>query len=380
MVYFDNNATTPLGQNALQVYRLALEHDWSNPSSPYRSASRVRAKLEQAREELASILGFHKDQLIFTSGATEANNSVFAHVASNEKKEGQCLLSPFEHPSIIEPAKYWFKDRLTYMPTDDSGRVDLDRTEQLLNTENISLVSLMAANNETGVIQPWQELAKLCLNQGIFFHCDATQWIGKLDSSAFSLCTSFSASAHKFSGPKGLGWLACKEPIQLQLGGQQERESRGGTENYPAIASMLVALKDAIKDLDGLIQGAEWRDQFEQSIINAIPETIVLGKESPRLWNTSMILLPKFNNLSWVGKLDKRGISVSTGSACSAGNVKNTSLVFSMGLSSNEAGRLVRVSSYSDQNESDWQNLALAFTDVFKELKDEASHSSVISL
>ena len=143
---------------------------------------------------------------------------------------------------------------------------------------------------------------------------------------------------------------------------------------------MLVALKDAIKDLDGLIQGAEWRDQFEQSIINAIPETIVLGKESPRLWNTSMILLPKFNNLSWVGKLDKRGISVSTGSACSAGNVKNTSLVFSMGLSSNEAGRLVRVSSYSDQNESDWQNLALAFTDVFKELKDEASHSSVISL
>ena len=129
-----------------------------------------------------------------------------------------------------------------------------------------------------------------------------------------------------------------------------------------------------------MIQGAEWRDQFEQSIINAIPETIVLGKESPRLWNTSMILLPKFNNLSWVGKLDKRGISVSTGSACSAGNVKNTSLVFSMGLSSNEAGRRVRVSSYSDQNESDWQNLALAFTDVFKELKDEASHSSVISL
>ena len=379
MVYFDNNATTPLGQNALQVYKLALEHDWSNPSSPYRSASRLRAKLELAREEIASILGFHKDELIFTSGATEANNSIFAHIANNAKKEGHCLLSPFEHPSIIEPAKHWFKDRLAYMPADNTGQVDLDRAEQFLNTENISLVSLMAVNNETGVIQPWQELAKICSNKGIFFHCDATQWIGKLDSSFFSLCTSFSASAHKFSGPKGLGLLGCKEPIQLQLGGQQEKGNRGGTENYPAIASMLVALKDAIKNLDEFTKRAQWRDQFEDSIIKAIPGTLVLGKESPRLWNTSMILLPKFDNLSWLGKLDKRGISVSTGSACSTGNVNNTSLIFSMGLSSTKAGRLVRISSYSDQNESDWQNLALAFSDVFKELTDEASHSSVIS-
>lgn len=380
MVYFDNNATTPLGQNALQVYQSALVHDWFNPSSPYRSASRVRAKLEIAREELAAVLGFNKEELIFTSGATEANNSLFAHVASNEKKEGRCLLSPFEHPSIIEPAKHWFKDRLAYMPADDFGRVHLERTKELLNTENFSLVSLMAVNNETGVIQPWQEIAKLCLDKGIFFHCDATQWIGKLDTSVFSLCTSFSASAHKFSGPKGLGWLACKAPIKLQLGGQQEKGSRGGTENYPAIASMLVALKDATKELDSYTKRSEWRDQFEQHIINAIPETIVLGKESPRLWNTSMILLPQFDNLSWVGKLEKRGISVSTGSACSAGNALNDSLVFSMGLSSVEAGRLVRVSSYSSQREYDWQSLALAFIEVYKELKNEASHSSVISL
>jgi cysteine desulfurase len=142
---------------------------------------------------------------------------------------------------------------------------------------------------------------------------------------------------------------------------------------------MLVALKDAIKNLDEFTKRAQWRDQFEDIIIKAIPGTLVLGKESPRLWNTSMILLPKFDNLSWLGKLDKRGISVSTGSACSTGNVNNTSLIFSMGLSSTKAGRLVRISSYSDQNESDWQNLALAFSDVFKELTDEASHSSVIS-
>ena len=380
MAYFDNNATTPLGKNALLVYQSALANDWSNPSSPYRSASRVRAKLECAREELAFALGVNQEGLIFTSGATEANNSVFAHAASNGKKGGRCILSPFEHPSIIEPAKFWFKDRLTFMPADASGRVDLGETEQLLNTENISLVSLMAANNETGVIQPWHELAKLCLEKGIFFHCDATQWIGKLDSSLFSICTSFSASAHKFSGPKGLGCLVSNEPIQLLLGGQQEKGNRGGTENYPAIASMLAALKDANIELEEFSKRVEWRDHFEQNIINTIPGTIVLGKESPRLWNTSMILLPKFDNLSWVGKLDKRGISVSTGSACSVGNVLNSSLVSSMRLSSNEAGRLVRISSYSDQNESDWQSLDIAFSHVFKELKDDASRSSVISL
>ena len=380
MAYFDNNATTPIGQNALQAYKSALANDWSNPSSPYRSASRVRAKLECAREELALDLGVNKEELIFTSGATEANNSVFAHVASNGKKGGRCILSPFEHPSIIEPARYWFKDRLAYMPADPSGRVDLEKTEQLLNTENISLVSLMAANNETGVIQPWNELAKLCSEKGIFFHCDATQWIGKLDSSVFSTCTSFSASAHKFSGPKGLGWLVSKELIQSQLGGQQEKGSRGGTENYPAIASMLVALKDANMELAEFSKRVEWRDQFEQNIINTIPGTIVLGKKNPRLWNTSMILLPEFDNLSWIGKLDKRGISVSTGSACSVGYVLNSSLVSSMGLSLIEAGRLVRISSYSEQKESDWQSLDLAFSHVFKELKEEASRSSVISL
>ena len=143
---------------------------------------------------------------------------------------------------------------------------------------------------------------------------------------------------------------------------------------------MLVALKDANIELAEFSKRVEWRDQFEQNIINTIPGTIVLGKKNPRLWNTSMILLPEFDNLSWIGKLDKRGISVSTGSACSVGDVLNSSLVSSMGLSLTEVGRLVRISSYSEQKESDWQSLDLAFSHVFKELKNEASRSSVISL
>ena len=204
--------------------------------------------LRCAREELALDLGVNKEELIFTSGATEANNSIFAHVASNGKKGGRCILSPFEHPSIIEPARHWFQDRLAYMPADASGRVDLDETEQLLNTENISLVSLMAANNETGVIQPWQELSGTMSGERNFFslRCDSVDWQVRFVS-LFNFVP-LSRPVHiSFQVQKDLVGLLSKEPIQLQLGGQQEKGSRGGTENYPAIASMLVALKDAIK-------------------------------------------------------------------------------------------------------------------------------------
>jgi cysteine desulfurase len=380
MAYFDNNATTPLGQNALEAYQCALSEDWQNPSSPYRSGSRVRAKMEKVREELAESLGVKKDEIIFTSGATEANNAVFAYSASIAKPDSTCLISPFEHPSILEPARHYFKDRVSYLPTDQGGRIELELVEGILNEGNISMVSLMAANNETGVLQPWKAVAQICANKGIYFHCDATQWIGKLAINDFSLCSSFSASAHKFSGPKGVGWLVCKEPIKLQLGGEQEMSMRGGTENYPAIISMFTAWQDIQALLCSTKERAEWRNRFEDGLIKAIPGVKILGSKNPRLWNTSMIVVPNFDNLSWLGKLDKIGYSVSTGSACSTGKVGQSIVGLSMGLSTREVRRLIRVSSYLEHRESDWENLALAFEQVNIELIEDASNSSVISI
>jgi cysteine desulfurase len=380
MAYFDNNATTSLGLDALQAYQSALAEDWYNPSSPYRSSSRVRAKMEKIRNELAESFGLKKEDIIFTSGATEANNAVFAHSASVAKKGSSCLLSPFEHPSIFEPAKHWFKDQVYYLPIDKDGRVEIENIEKILEKDNISIVSLMAANNETGVLQPWKEMAQICATKGIHFHCDATQWIGKLNSNDFSLCSSFSASAHKFSGPKGVGWLACKEPIRLQLGGEQERSRRGGTENYPAIISMCTAWQNIQTVLSSNNERAEWRNRFEENMLNVIPGVKFLGLNNPRLWNTSMFVLPHFENLSWVGKLDKIGYSVSTGSACSTGKVEHSAMASSMSLSNSEVRRLIRVSSYLEQNESDWENLALAFEQANIELHEDASNSSVISI
>ena len=380
MSYFDNNATTALGQNALFSYEVSLQEDWSNPSSPYRTGSRVRAKLEQAREELAEFFSLNKDQIIFTSGATEANNGIFANFSASAESDSSCLISPFEHPSVIDAARYWCKDKIVYLPTDGNGLVNLDKAGLILKKEKISLVSLMAANNETGVLQPWQELAEICSANGVHFHCDATQWVGKLDASVLSKCGSFSASAHKFSGPKGIGWLASKDPIKMQLGGAQEFGLRGGTENYPAIASMLVAFKDSQKRITELGSRALWRDEFDKGILATIPNVQILGSGNKRLWNTSMILLPEFENLRWVGKLDKLGFQVSTGSACSVGKKEGSGIANHYGFTAGQGRRLIRVSSYFQQSQSDWENLLSAFCLAYKELRSDAVNSLVLSL
>jgi len=377
MSYFDNNATTALGQNALFSYEISLQEDWSNPSSPYRTGSRVRAKLEQAREELAEFFSLNKDQIIFTSGATEANNGIFANFSASAESDSSCLISPFEHPSVIDAARYWCKDKIVYLPTDGNGLVNLDKAGLILKKEKISLVSLMAANNETGVLQPWQELAEICSANGVHFHCDATQWVGKLDASVLSKCGSFSASAHKFSGPKGIGWLASKDPIKMQLGGAQEFGLRGGTENYPAIASMLVAFKDSQKRITELGSRALWRDEFDKGILATIPNVQILGSGNKRLWNTSMIL---FENLRWVGKLDKLGFQVSTGSACSVGKKEGSGIANHYGFTAGQGRRLIRVSSYFQQSQSDWENLLSAFCLAYKELRSDSVNSSVLSL
>jgi len=380
MVYFDNNATTPLGQNALASYSLALEQNWQNPSSPYRSSARARTLLERARFDLANSFGIKKEEIIFTSGATESNNAVFAHFGKTLNSTGQCLLSPFEHSSVVESAKYWFQDRVHFMPSDHSGIIDLDGVEKLLKQEDICLVSLMAANNESGILLPWQEMARICSLQGIHFHCDATQWIGKLALNNFSLCSSFSASAHKFAGPKGVGWLVSKHPIQMQMGGGQEGSLRGGTENLPGVISMLTAWEEITLKLALLGDRYLWRNQFERDLKNIVPNVGILGEEVPRLWNTSLFVVPKYENLSWVGKLDKIGYSVSTGSACSTNKSEYSLIASAMGLSGSESRRLIRVSSYFDQTESDWSNLAQAFGRTYEELCSESSRSSVISI
>ena len=381
MAYFDNNSTTKPGAEVREAYDHASRESWRNPSSPCRSGVAVRIRLDRARESIARLLEVDKESVTFTSGSTEANNAVFAHAARCFEPSARALVSSIEHPSVLAPADHWFSKRVQTFPVEPTGVIDLERISALLDGDSeVRLVSLMAANNETGVLQPWRELADLCRERGIHFHCDATQWVGKLSSSGLSACSSFSASAHKFGGPKGVGILVSNQARSFVLGGSQESGRRGGTENYPGIKAMSVACEIMRRSLPGFPGRSCWRDSFEKAMIDGFPGLQILGKEAPRLWNTCMLLMPDYENLRYVGKLDKLGFEVSTGSACSIGTDDPSSVALAMGFSPEQTKRLVRVSSYVEQTEEDWRNLAAAFSHARDELDEDSRGSSVISL
>ena len=381
MSYFDNNATTPIHPQALEVFTQAQLDDWGNPSSPYRQANRTKAKLNNARSKWAELLGVDPAHLIFTSGATEANNAVLATAAQNYPANSRVLLSGIEHPSVSAPARHWFQDRVDVLPADAHGLICLASLREKLQQEpKPALVCVMAANNETGVVQPWPGVATICAEYKVPFHCDATQWVGKLPLSGLHQAYSFSASAHKFGGPKGVGGLFSKESIRWLHGGGQEMESRGGTENFPSIEGMRIAWKQTEEKISSQRSMEDERNNFERLIKDLLPEVCIIGENVPRLWNTSFLVLPQFENLGWLNKLDRMGHSLSTGSACSTARRESSGLAKAIGLSPAQARRLVRVSSWFDTKKSDWDELIESLAKVFNELRDDQKRSGLISL
>ena len=381
MSYFDNNATTPLDAGARQVLFDAHSENWANPSSPYRSSAQIRASMQKCRDKISSNLGVDPDHLIFTSGATEGNNSVFANFSRQVGSAARVLLSPYEHPSVSEAAHYWFSNRVDLLRAQPNGTICLEELAKCLkNSASTCLVSVMAASNESGVLQPWREIESLCRDHGVPYHCDSTQLPGKEDLKGLSNCSFHVASAHKFGGPKGIGWLAGKGSSSLLVGGEQEKGKRGGTENYPAIVSAFSAWESQVQTPLDISKLKGYRDHFEEQMKNLFPDIKFIGKGSPRLWNTSLFMMPRFENLSWVGKLDKLGFQVSTGSACSTTKVGESPIVQALSLSDAETKRLIRVSSFQSHTQKDWSDLISAFQQAAEELDNESAGSSVISL
>lgn len=381
MPYFDNNATTPLDPSAQKVLFDAYANNWGNPSSPYRSSAQLRASIEKCREALSTHLGVEPDHLIFTSGATEANNSIFSNLSGKFDQSARVLLSPFEHPSVTEAANYWFSGRVDLLTAQSDGTICLEELDKHLSSSRTPcLVSVMAASNESGVIQPWREVARLCRDHNIPYHCDSTQLPGKEDLNDLSLSTFHVASAHKFGGPKGVGWLVGGGATSLLVGGQQEKGRRGGTVNYPAIVSAFSAWESQVQVSIDISKLSTLRDHFEEQMQNLFPNIKFIGQNSPRLWNTSLMIMPCFENLSWVSKLDKLGFQVSTGSACSTTNIGTSPIADALGLSLSDARHLIRVSSSQSHTTEDWHGLFNAFQRSAEELENESSNSAVISL
>ncbi len=344
---------------------------WQNPSSLYREAGEAKHLLEHYREELADQLAVDDpERIVFMSGATEANNAVVEYLASAH--EGAIAVSAIEHPCVAAPVnKYFGKGRVKEIAVDpDSGVVLLEPLMELLEAGEVQFVSVMAANNETGILQPWERLSDLCHAHDVILHTDAAQWFGKLPSGTIADCGYVTGSGHKFGGGKGVGFLVLPEEeldggsFRGLTGGPQEDGRRAGTENLPAIAAMVTALKEREA---APASGSTGRDLFEKHV-EAELGCRIPGKKSQRLWNTSMLVLPHTMNLKWLTRLSQRGFSVSTGSACSAGQGNPSRVMAAMGLDFDEMSRVLRVSSGWETTADDWIALTEALRSVAAEL------------
>jgi cysteine desulfurase len=373
--YFDHNATTPMSEAARQAWLEAADRSWQNPSGLYREAGAAKRVLEDWREALADHFGVDEpERVVFTSGATEANNAVIAHLAGC--LSGCLVTSEIEHP-CVEAAAHCIGDpsRVRRLPTNPAtGAADLTQLKEWIAAGEVGAVSLMAANNETGVLQAWREASALCRDAGISFHTDAAQWIGKLPVAGLGEAGYVTGSGHKFGGGKGVGFVILPEeegslPFHGFVGGPQEHGRRAGTENLPGVAAMVTALLGRDDEtLEGWSEcQGKWRDAFESRIAKELGVRL-LATAGARLWNTSMFVLPHSKNLKWLTRLSQRGFAVSTGSACSAGQGNPSAVMMAMGLDYEEMGRVLRVSGGGETTAEEWADLAAAIIEVGGEL------------
>jgi cysteine desulfurase len=360
MIYFDHNASSPMLSEAKQTWLEATELYIGNPSSPHRLGSRAEAALNTARQELARRLGCDALDIVWTSGATEANNLALHHVRATAG-DREVWISSIEHPSVLEPAKSWFGNQLRLIPVPKAGVMELTWLEENLRQNHPAAIVVMAANNETGALQPWSKIAALCREHEIPFFCDATQSLGKLPARGLGVCDLLSGSAHKFGGPRGVGFLKCPSKGFFRgaiLGGPQEEGRRAGTENVAGVLSMLRALEVRERELVSTSEREKDKADFESRLLSVLPGSEIIAERSPRLWNTTMALMPAADcQQRWVVKLDKLGFAVSTGSACSSGKEKPSHVLSAMGYTTSDAARALRFSSGWETSHRDWTAL-----------------------
>ncbi len=357
-IYFDHNATTPLDPRSLEEMKVYLTTNFGNPSSIHQIGRKARVRLDDYREKVAKLLKCKSHEIIFTSGGTESNNLALFGVSRmllRESKRNVVIVSSIEHHAVLHCAKYLELDgsfQVIYIPVDSDGRVSLkDLKDQLeLNKGRIALVSIMAANNETGAHQPFTAIGDLCKEHGVLFHTDAAQWIGKeaFDGIQFFNADLVSICAHKFNGPKGVGILYAKSPLHpdpILFGGGHENDRRAGTENLANIAGMAVALELVTPSpfLNDQRRHQNWINQLRTSIIT-IPGIKVWTPEKGSLPNTLMFSFDSQDAISIIAALDLEGICVSSGSACSVGSLLPSHVLEAQGASKLEASSAVRIS------------------------------------
>lgn len=346
----DHAATSPLHPEALNAMMPYFNESFGNPSSIHRFGRAARSALDQARKELAATIGAHPNELIFTSGGTESDNLAIIGYVTKNYPSGHVITSQIEHHAVLHAFAHLEEKgyEVTYLPADDKGLIRLDDLKQAVREDTV-FVSIMLGNNETGAIQPIQEIGRFLREKGIAFHTDAVQAYGMLPIDVNELGVDFlSVSSHKINGPKGVGFLYARNGMKLApilFGGEQERKRRAGTENVAAIVGMACAAKIAQKDLQHRAsQYAMFRKEMVRIFMEENIDFIVNGNEE--------FCLPHILNISFIGtkvesllaNLDIEGIAVSSGSACTAGSHKVSHVLSAMGCADDRLRSAIRFS------------------------------------
>ena len=373
MIYLDNNATTRPAEEVVLAIQESLRENWGNPSSLYVDGERARQAVEHAREQIAQLVGCSPREIILTSGGPESCNLALAgslggFLAADHGKRKVIVTTRFEHSAVRECAQELVNRfanegaEVVWLEGGRDGVIDPKTLEHLLQkrASEIAIVSVMWANNETGVLQPIAQLGSMCRQYGVRFHTDATQWVGRMPTDLSSIEVDLlTLSAHKFQGPKGVGALYCRRGTMLRsaiIGGPQERDRRGGTENVSGIIGMGVAAKLAQIWLNQTpnpwLHFETLRNRFEELVCAGIPNAIVQASTNRRVWNTSNIAFANLQAEAVLVNLAKHGVAASAGAACSSGSLDPSPVLLAMGIAPEIAHGAVRFSLSRQTTES----------------------------
>ncbi len=366
-VYLDNNATTALDERVLQAMLPYMGQVTGNPSSVHRFGRLQKDAIEQARESVAQLAGARAEQVVFTSGGTESNN-LLLNGFNRCNKDARIAVSAIEHMSLLEPAQQ-LASAVDIVPADESGRINLAAVEQVM-TGQTSLLSVMAANNETGVIQDLSPLINLAAERDCFFHTDASQAAGKIALNfAESGAHAMTISAHKLYGPTGVGALILDRQLpikKIQFGGSQEKNLRAGTENVPAIVGFGRAAELAVADLQATAAHVRLlRDALEKGL-KEFRTVSIFAQQIERLPNTVQFGIDGFDGETMLMQLDRKAIAVSSGSACTSGKTEPSHVLKAMRIPDALARSAIRVSFGKNNTMSDVKALLTALSDIIE--------------
>jgi cysteine desulfurase len=376
-IYFDYNATTPLDTRVRAEMDPYLSEIYGNPSSVHHIGRQARASLDEARDRVAAIWKCKPSEVVFTSGGTESNNlAIFGTARMLKGKKNHLITSQIEHHAVLHAFHYLEKKegfRVTYLPVTPEGWVEPTTLKEAI-TADTGLVSIMAANNETGAIQPVEEFSRICRESGILFHTDAVQSFGKLPFVSIHQfgADMVSACAHKFHGPKGSGALFIRSPLlpdPIFFGGGHENERRAGTENLPAIWGFMVATELFIRTpvfdparLSNLVASI-------RLAAGSIPGVHLRTQEIKSLPNTLSMTVEKADSISLMAVLDLEGICASSGSACSAGSLEPSHVMKAMGIPPDQSNALIRFSLGRDNTTEEVEYVAARLLQVISQVQ-----------